>query len=304
LDGFSCSVPSGSICALVGANGAGKTTLYSVICGFLLPDEGSVDILGEGAFDPFRFKGRIGVLPQDAALPERISGRDFLRFMASLQGIPRSAVQAAAERALRDVDLQDRGHALVATLSHGMRRRLSVAGALVGSPELVLLDEPTAGLDPAQARHLREMLRNQRGRCTLLVSSHNLDELERICDHVVLVDRGRCLREGSVAEVTGRSQVVTWLLGPGQPPLPRLRALLDGHEFRWDAEPAGAGGAAAGSMLVQRAPADADLDASSLALARALSEAGIAIRGVQRGRSLEESFLDVDQAARESRESA
>ena len=288
LDGLDCHFPRGALCGLVGPNGAGKTTLYSVACGFLPPDEGSVDLLGGGPFDPWRLKGRVGVLPQDAEIQGRLTCGEFLRYMGSLQGLTSGRAGSEAERVLRGVKLFDRRDSLVASLSHGMRRRLAVASALIGTPELVLLDEPTAGLDPVQAAGLREELLALRGTATLIVSSHNLVELERICDWVVLMEAGRCVRQGTVADVTGQRQVVTWRLAPGNVPLEAMRAALPDHELQrpTDGE----------SVLVQRAPVDADLDGSAVVIARLLSEAGIGVRGIQRGRSLEESFLASTQA--------
>ena len=288
LDGLSCRFPRGSVCGLVGPNGAGKTTMYSVVCGFLPVDEGGVDLLGEGPFDPWRLKGRVGILPQDAELDERRTCREFLRYMAALQGLG-AAGPEAADTALRSVLLFDRADHRVGSLSHGMRRRVSVASALLGSPELVLMDEPTAGLDPVQARSLRRVLANHRGRSTLVVSSHNLVELEQICDWVVLLENGRCVREGPVSEVTGQRQMVDWTLGPGDPPLTALREGLPGHEWAWapPGEPEAGGG-----VLTQRAPADADLDEASQIAAALLCAAGIGIRGLQRGRSLEDSFFE------------
>ena len=283
LDGLDCRFPAGALCGLVGPNGAGKTTLYSVVCGFLPPDEGQVDLLGGGPFDPWRLKGRVGVLPQDAEIQGRLTCGEFLRYMGSLQGLSSRRARAEAERVLRGVRLLDRQDSLVASLSHGMRRRLAVASALVGSPELVLLDEPTAGLDPAQAAGLREELLALRGSATLIVSSHNLVELERICDWVVLMQAGRCVMQGTVADVTGQHQVVTWTLAPGPVPLVALRAALPEHQLDHALQE--------GSVLVQRAPAHADLDDSAIVIARLLAEAGVGLRGVQRGRSLEESFL-------------
>lgn len=286
LDSLECRFPTGALCGLVGPNGAGKTTLYSVVCGFLPPDEGSVDILGEGGFDPHRLKGRVGVLPQDAEIQGQLTCDEFLRYMARLQGLPRAEARAEAQRVLAGVGLGDRQDGLVSSLSHGMRRRLAVASALLGSPELVLLDEPTAGLDPVQAAGLRTLLSALRGTCTLIVSSHNLVELERLCDWVVLLERGRCVRQGTVAEVTGRSQVVTWTLAPGELPLEELARALPGHGFSRE-----------GDVLVQRAPGEADLDASAVVIARVLADAGVGIRALQRGRSLEESFLATAAAA-------
>lgn len=280
LDGLDAEFPTGAISGLVGPNGAGKTTLFSVVCGFLPPDAGEVDILGGGPFEVWRLKGRLGVLPQDASIGGQLTCGDFLQYLAGLQGISGRERGPAVDRALADVQLTDRASDPTNSLSHGMRRRLSIAAALLGEPELVLLDEPMAGLDPAQSKSLREVLALHRGRSTLVVSSHDLDELERLCDHVVVMDKGRLVRQGTVEEVTGRGALVTWSLGPGDPPLAALRPLLPGHELSVE-----------DSRLVHRAPPGADLDAASVVIAAALADAGIAIRGVRRGTSLEESFL-------------
>ena len=288
LNDLTCHFPRGAVCGLVGPNGAGKTTLYSVICGFLPPDAGSVDILGTGGFDPWALRGRLGVLPQDAALDERLTCSEFLQYMGVLQGMSDAEARSATARSIEEVNLVDRADERIASLSHGMRRRLSAASALLGEPELVLLDEPTAGLDPVQAASLRAALVRQRGRSTVVVSSHNLVELERICDWVVLLEKGRLVRQGTVADVTGRGLHVRWTVGPGSPEplLPALTERLPEHVFRV------APGTDGGAVLHQTTPQGDDLDASAVVVAQELASAGIAIRGCQRGQSLEESFLE------------
>ena len=218
LDGMSFSVPTGTVCGLVGPNGAGKTTTLSILAGFLSPDEGRVDLLGQGAFDVEVHRGRVGILPQDAELPVASTPRQLLQIWGELQGLTRGDARRAADVVLETVLLSDRADARIGTLSHGMRRRVTVASALLGEPELVLLDEPSSGLDPAQARHLRDALADQRGRRTILVSSHNLAEVESLCDHVVVIDRGRCTRAGAMRAVTGADLEVTITLAPPYPP--------------------------------------------------------------------------------------
>lgn len=281
LDNFSCRFPRGALCGLVGPNGAGKTTAFSLVGGFLRADEGRIELLGHEGFDPWRLKGRLGILPQDADLGDRHTPRELLVHLGRLQGLSKPSASAEADRVLDLVNLEDRRDRRIGSLSHGMRRRVAVASALVGDPDLVLLDEPSAGLDPVQAQSLRQVLSHHRAGQTLIVSSHNLDELERICDQVVMMDRGRVLRQGSLGEVTGRGQLVEWSLGPGEIPLADLHHALPDHGFSVE-----------GGVLTERAPADSDLDASSVVIARVLAGAGVAIREVRRGRSLERTFLD------------
>lgn len=280
LDGLSFSVPRGVVCGLVGPNGAGKTTAFSVVSGFLPTDEGTVDILGGGPFDPWAFKGRLGVLPQDAELPERHSPTELLTHLARLQGLGAKAARAEAELRIAQVNLADRAGDHISTLSHGMRRRVAVASALLGSPELVMLDEPLAGLDPVQAKSLREALISLGGKQTLIISSHNLVELERMCDWVVMMDRGRCIRSGSVAEVTAQGERLLWSLGPGEVPLEALQAALEGHHLTL-----------ADAQLSLTLGLGADPDTASLTVMSHLVAAGISVREMRRGVSLEDTFV-------------
>lgn len=281
LDGVSFAIPRGSVAGFVGHNGAGKTTAFSLVSGYLEPDAGSIDILGLGRFDPHGMKGLLGVLPQDAELPDRHTPRELVRHLARLQGMASAAAASEADRVLDVVDLADRRDHRIATLSHGMRRRVAVATALVGSPALVLLDEPLSGLDPVQANALSHALAALRGQQTLVISSHDLEGLERICDWVVMLKAGRLLREGTLAEVTGRTFFVRWELGPGTVPVDVLAARLPGHTFT--AEPA---------ALVQVAPEDGDLDAASVVVMEELARAGVPLRGARRGVGLERRFLE------------
>lgn len=281
LDGLSFEIPRGSITGFVGHNGAGKTTTFSLVCGYLSPDAGTIDILGRGPFDPHAMKGLVGVLPQDAELPDRHTPRELLVHLARLQGAGAADARKEADRLVELVRLGDRRDARIATLSHGMRRRVAVATALCGSPPLVLLDEPVSGLDPVQAESLREALAGLRGIQTLVVSSHDLDELERLSDWVVMLKAGRCTRQGTLNEVTGRGELVAWELAPGPLPLEALRAALPGHELTLEAD----------GRLLHACPPDGDLDAATVIVMRHLAEAGVAVRGLRRGIGLARRFL-------------
>jgi ABC-2 type transport system ATP-binding protein len=281
LDGLDFTVPSGTICGFVGPNGAGKTTAFSVVSGFLPPDAGTVDILGSGPFDPWTMKGRLGVLPQDAELPPRHTPTELLEHLGRLQGMDAATARREAREQLALVRLGERANDPIQSLSHGMRRRVAVATALLGTPELVLLDEPTAGLDPVQTRSLREALRSLRGRTTLVVSSHNLVELEQICDWVVMIDQGRCLRQGTVAEVTGQGERVVWTLGSAPEGLDAFAATLAPHELRLDG---------VDLHLVTRGPAD--LDDLVLQVLAELVRQRVPVRDMRRGMSLEQRFVD------------
>jgi len=215
LVGLDLKVPRGSIFGLVGANGAGKTTTFSIISGFLSSDEGTVDLLGEGPFEASRHRGRVTILPQDSALGRDMPVAEQLFYFARLQGLSRKEARESVSHILKVVDLESRARERVRMLSHGMMRRMGIAQCFLGSPELVLLDEPTNGLDPRQANQIRAFIAAGRGARTVVVSSHNLNEIEHLCDHIALIDQGRVVRSGTVAEITGRQGEIRIGLGEG-----------------------------------------------------------------------------------------
>jgi ABC-type multidrug transport system ATPase subunit len=225
-----------------------------------------VDLLGRGPFDPATHRGRVGILPQDAELPPASTPRQLLTVWARLQGLDGPAARRAVDAVLETVLLTDRADARVATLSHGMRRRVTVGSALLGDPELVLLDEPTSGLDPSQARHLRERLAAERGRRTVLISSHNLAELEALCDHAIFIDHGRCTRAGPMTTLTGRDREVRILLAP---PFPVGRA----------------------AEVLLRAPDGVAIEDATTTALRTLLDEGARIVEVRRGESLERRYF-------------
>ncbi len=287
LRGLTLEVPAGSIFGLVGPNGAGKTTAFSIACGFLQADAGEVSILGQNGFDPMRLKGRVGVLPQDALVGRETRCLDHLAHLGMLSGLTTRQAHREADQRLEEVGLADRRRARVKTLSHGMLRRLSVAQALLGSPELVLLDEPTSGLDPRHAHELRELFaRGRREGQTLMISSHNLPELEALCDHVALVDQGRTLATGPIDVVTGKGETVEIELGDGPAPAAALAAALPDDTVIWDDE------RRLMRIAFARAPDRKAEDVIGAAL-RVLLDAGARIAGVRRGQTLEKKFLEM-----------
>ena len=212
LDGFTLSVPRGSILGLVGENGAGKTTWMMTVAGFLRPDAGEIDLLGLGPFDAGRHAGRISILPQDSELPLESTPMDALYRFGRLQGLSQNVARRSAHDALAAVNLLDRANATVRTLSHGMRKRAMVAQCFVGNPEIVLLDEPLNGLDPVEADRLRRFIASQQGRRTVVVSSHNLEDVERLCTHVAVVGKGRLARMDTVASITHGTDRIVYTL--------------------------------------------------------------------------------------------
>ncbi|ABZ76364.1 ABC transporter related [Shewanella halifaxensis HAW-EB4] len=193
------TLDAGRPIALVGPNGAGKTTLFSLLCGYITPTSGEVSLLGHKPGSP-ELLGRIASLPQDAALDPNLDVVTQLTFFATLQGYAKKEAKAEALRVLSLVDLADSAQQKPKSLSHGMSKRVSIAQALIGSPELVLLDEPTAGLDPANAKKIRELVKALSDKTTFVISSHNLDELEKLCDQVLYLEQGLLSQSVSMNE--------------------------------------------------------------------------------------------------------
>ncbi|MBX2835564.1 MAG: ABC transporter ATP-binding protein [Gammaproteobacteria bacterium] len=197
LDNLTLELNTGAPIALIGPNGAGKTTLISILCGYILRTEGSARILGElpGSRG---LVGRISAMPQDAQMDPNFTLLQQLTYYARLQGFERGAAQNEANRVLEIVQLPDVAEKEPAELSHGMRKRVSLAQALIGSPEVILLDEPTAGIDPPNVKIIRDLIGQMVDKATFIISSHNLDELEKLCSTVVYLENGRLSSHGAI----------------------------------------------------------------------------------------------------------
>lgn len=206
LDNIDLSIEAGQPIALVGPNGAGKTTLISVISGFIRPTKGDVKVFGAGPGSASS-KNRFSVLPQDAQFDPNFTVGSQLKLYAKLRGL-RSA-DAEVQRVLGLVQLQDRIRSKPEDLSHGMRKRLLIAQALLGTPELIILDEPTAGIDPPNARLIRDLIVAESGNTTFIVSSHNLDELEKVCNRVIHLTDGRLVSQGVISDTATEEGFLT-----------------------------------------------------------------------------------------------
>ena len=189
IRGISLDVHEGQIVSILGGNGAGKTTLFSILCNYFSPSSGSVKLLGHAPGDR-ALHGVVSALPQDAQFDPAFTVLQQLTFFAQLQGFNAKQAKMEAARVLELMDLSKAQNVKATELSHGMRKRAAIAQALIGSPKLVLLDEPTAGLDPGNAKNIRQQISNLAGETTFLISSHNIQELERLCDTVLHLEHG------------------------------------------------------------------------------------------------------------------
>ena len=200
-------VEAGVVLGFLGPNGAGKTTLIRMVTTILRPTAGSFEVAGIPDGRPEDIRRRIGVLPESAGYPDGQTGEEFLRYHARLYGQSASSARATARRLLDEVRLGERGGSLVSGYSRGMRQRLGIARALVNDPQVVFLDEPTLGLDPAGQRQVLALvsrIARERG-ATIVLSTHLLGEVEDVCDRVLIIHRGRVLVYGTVAEVASRA---------------------------------------------------------------------------------------------------
>jgi ABC-2 type transport system ATP-binding protein len=207
LDNLTFAVQAGEILGVLGPNGAGKTSAIRVLTTILEPTRGTFTVAGIPHTRPAEIRARIGVLPESAGYPERQTGEEYLRYHARLYGHSRASAGAVAQALLEEVGLLERRGSLISTYSRGMRQRLGIARTLVNDPEVVFLDEPTLGLDPAGQRQILANVRkiaSERG-ATVLLCSHLLAEVEENCSRLLILNRGRVVVEGTVSEVVRRA---------------------------------------------------------------------------------------------------
>jgi ABC-2 type transport system ATP-binding protein len=207
VDHVDLDVPAGSFFGLVGPNGAGKTTTLSMVTGLLRPDAGRVIMAGVDVWaDPVHAKTKMGVLPDGLRLFERLSGPELLSYLGRLRGLPAATVQARSKELIAVLDLDEAGSKLVADYSTGMRKKITLAAALLHAPPILLLDEPLEAVDPVSARVIRTVLsRYTVSGGTVIFSSHVMALVESLCTHVAVMDHGRIVASGPLGDVRGRA---------------------------------------------------------------------------------------------------
>jgi ABC-2 type transport system ATP-binding protein len=201
---LSFEVARGEVVGFLGPNGAGKSTTLRMLTGFLEPSEGEVRIAGlDARRDPIEVKRRIGYMPEAVPLYLDMRVFEYLRFRAELKGVARREISKHVDRALELASVSDVKTRIIGQLSKGYRQRVGLADALVADPPLLILDEPTAGLDPNQIRQVRDLVRELAREKTVLLSTHILPEVEAICGRVLIIDRGRLVSSGRPEELRG-----------------------------------------------------------------------------------------------------
>jgi len=299
LDDFSLAVAPGEILGVLGPNGAGKTTAIRILTTILAPSRGTFAVAGVPHTRPEEIRRRIGVLPESAGYPDRQTGEEYVVFHARLFGHSRTSARAVARDLLEEVRLSERAGSLIGSYSRGMRQRLGIARALVNDPQVVFLDEPTLGLDPAGQRQMLGTVRaiaRERG-ATVLLSTHLLAEVEETCSRVVILNRGRVMADGTVSDVARRAAA------------PRSARLQVAPEFEEQA--AALLGVAHGVEKVNRADgrpgwlnvvylprADQAVNGSLNDTVRALVDAGVPLLFFElEGARLSDAFLAMTEAA-------
>jgi ABC-2 type transport system ATP-binding protein len=214
LDGVSFHVDRGEVAGFLGPNGAGKSTAMKILTGSLAPGRGQVRLGGvDVVADPVAARRLVGFMPEHVPLYPEGTVREFLHFVADLKGVARADVAAHCEAVLARCVLQEVRDRLVGHLSKGFRQRVGLAQALVGDPPVLVLDEPSSGLDPHQIVEMRQLIRSFRGEKTVLLSSHILAEVGQVCERVLILDRGRLVceeRAENLADEEGATVVLSW----------------------------------------------------------------------------------------------
>lgn len=210
LDNISLTVETGQVVGFLGANGAGKTTTMDIVCGCLGPDEGTVRI---GGFDileqPLEAKSRLGYLPDVPPLYTDMTAEESIRYAGKLNRVPSTQLPARTQWAMERLDILNVSRRLVGNLSKGYRQRVALAQALIHDPDVLVLDEPTEGLDPNQIRHIRDLIADLKSDHTIILSSHILSEVESICDHIAIIDQGKLIQFGTREELTRATSTST-----------------------------------------------------------------------------------------------
>ncbi|MGB1142198.1 MAG: ABC transporter ATP-binding protein [Halioglobus sp.] len=262
VDNVSFTIGASEIVGLLGHNGAGKTTIMRMLSGYLEPSAGSIVIDGTDlADDPGTIQAKLGYLPENLPVYPEMMVADYLEYAATLKGIPPAERVRAITEALASTDLQARALDPIATLSRGLKQRVGVAQAILGDPKLLILDEPTNGLDPGQTHHMRELIKRLSRRATVILSTHILQEVDALCDRVLVLANGALALDEQLDTLRGDNA---------------LHLVTDSHDAKlWQAltdlpdvvslQAMGEEGDANGFEIVLRESADRDVVAGEVA---------------------------------------
>ncbi len=297
VDDLTFTVEQGKIYGFLGPNGAGKTTTMNVMTGYIAADGGSVVIDGHDILkEPLKAKACMGYLPEVPPLYPDMTVREFLLFAAELKKVPKTERKERVNELMERLDLVEMKNRLIKNLSKGYRQRVGLAQALVGNPKVLILDEPMVGLDPKQIIEMRDLIRGLAGEHTVILSSHILSEISAVCDHIMIISRGKLAASGSPDELQkmmqGTAQLLVTVIGEREQACILLEQMEQVTEFSIE------NGGEEGSILIRlSAKDDADIRKE---LSVALSGAGMPVLSMNRSeKSLEDIFLELTESEEE-----
>jgi ABC-2 type transport system ATP-binding protein len=230
VDSMSFQVEKGEILGFLGPNGAGKTTTMRIITGYMPASDGTVRVDGFDVFDsPLEVRRRIGYLPENPPLYLEMPVAGYLRFVAKIKGVPKSQLASEVDRVMGRVNIDDVKDRIIAKLSKGYKQRVGIAQALLNDPPVLILDEPTIGLDPKQIHEVRELIKDLAGKHTVILSTHILPEVEQTCHRVIIIDKGRIVAvdtpQNLKYQLKGAERVTIEVSGPAAEVESKLRGI-------------------------------------------------------------------------------
>jgi len=230
IDSMSFQVERGEILGFLGPNGAGKTTTMRIITGFMPASDGTVRVDGFDVFEkPLDVRRRIGYLPENPPLYLEMPVTGYLRFVAKIKGVPKDRIDSEVSRVMDRVNITDVKDRIIAKLSKGYKQRVGIAQALLNDPPVLILDEPTIGLDPKQIHEVRELIKDLAGKHTVVLSTHILPEVEQTCHRVIIIDRGKIVAVDTPrnlrSQLQGGERVTIEVNGPAQQIISTLKSM-------------------------------------------------------------------------------
>lgn len=297
IEELSFTVEDGQIYGLLGPNGAGKSTIMNILTGYLAPTGGEVSVAGFSLPEQAQqVKACVGYLPEQPPLYPEMTVQEYLDFVAELKKVPRAERRQQVLKAARRTGLEEVLPRLIRTLSKGYKQRVGIAQALLGSPKLIILDEPTVGLDPAQVIEIRKLIRELGRSHTVILSSHILSEVQAVCSQVLILAKGKLVAVGSPEQLgemlASGSRLRATALGSSERVLNAVRAVPGIDRVELESEENG---------QVTFAAESADAADRRAAVSKALTQAGCTVLALAaEGKSLEEVFLALTEPAAES----
>lgn len=298
MDDLTFTVEQGKIYGFLGPNGAGKTTTMNVMTGYIAANGGTVIIDGHDILkEPLMAKACIGYLPEVPPLYPDMTVREFLLFAAELKKLPKTERKKQVQELMERLELDEMKNRLIRNLSKGYRQRVGLAQALVGNPKVLILDEPMVGLDPKQIIEMRDLIKGLAGEHTVILSSHILSEISAVCDHIMIISRGKLAASGSPDELQkmmqGTAQLVVTVIGEQEQARGVLERMEKVSDFAFE------DGGEEGSILI-RLSVKEDVDIRK-ELSVALSGAGMPVLSMNRSeKSLEDIFLELTEVETET----